>query len=259
MKQQNDVSTVHRRSKILSMLDENDQVQVEELSKLFKVSSVTIRNDLTHLENKNLLFRTRGGAIKHRKVALDLALSAKARKNLEQKQKIGAKAVDLIQEGDTIILDSGTTTLEIAKRLDKFQELTVITNALHIGIEVAGIPQINLIMPGGICRSKSFSLIGSQTERNLRDFYCDKVFLGVDGFDSTYGITTPSASEAFVNRVMMEISCESVVVTDASKFGKRSLAFISPLNKIQKVITDSSISEQDKQNILSQNIELVIV
>lgn len=258
MESQPTISTADRRSQIITLLDTNGQVDVQQLSDLFKVSCVTIRNDLAYLENKNLLYRTRGGAIRQTKIAIDLALSEKARKNQEQKRKISLKAIELIHEGDTIILDSGTTTMEIARQLKNFQSLTVITNALPIATELAGHQGIEIIMPGGVLREKSFSLVGSQAERNLRDFYCDKLFLGVDGIDTTAGVYTPSVAEAQVNRIMVEIAREAIVVTDSSKFGKRSLAFIVPLDKIQRVITDEGIPEKDKQNLLAQNIEVII-
>ncbi len=254
----NEVSTSNRRAKIVAQLEEQGQVQVSELSEFFKVSPVTIRNDLAYLEKKNILYRARGGAIKQMKVAMDLALSEKARRQSEQKKRIGLKAIDLIHEGDTIILDSGTTTMEIAKQLKKFHNLTVITHALNIAIELTGAPGIEVIMPGGQIRAKSFSLIGSQAERNLRDYFCDKLFLGVDGFDTIYGVSTPCVSEAQLNRVMVEIARETIVVTDSTKFGKRSLAFIVPLSEIDRVITDDGISEEDKQNLLNQKIEVII-
>jgi DeoR family transcriptional regulator of aga operon len=258
IKDQIEISTMDRRSQIVDKLNKHGTVSVQELSELFKVSGVTIRNDFAYLENKNLLYRTHGGAIKHTKVALDLAWTEKAQKNSEQKKRIGQNAAKLIQDGDTIILDSGTTTTEIARHLNGFQNFTVITHALNIASELVGLAGINIIVPGGIFRKNDFSLVGSQTEQNLRDYYADKLFLGVSGFDSTYGISTPSVSETRLNRVMMEIAQEVIVVADSSKFGKRCLAFISAIDKINKVVTDDEISEKDKQNLLAQNIELII-
>ena len=255
---QQEISTVDRRSKILELLNDNGQVIVQELSDKFKVSGVTIRNDLAFLEAKNLIHRTRGGAIKQTKVAMDLAWNEKTRKFSEQKKRIGKKAVELIQDGDTIILDSGTTTTEIAKRLNSFKNLTVITHALNIATELAGNKGIQIIMPGGILRENDFSLIGSLAEQNLRDYFCDKLFLGVSGFDTLYGISTPSVSETRLNRVMIEIARETIVVTDSSKFGKRCLAFIMAVDKIQQVVTDDGILEKDRQNLLRQNVDLII-
>jgi DeoR family transcriptional regulator, aga operon transcriptional repressor len=254
----NDVSTTDRRAQIISLLGEQGRVDVKTLSTMFTVSEVTIRNDLAYLEDKELLYRTRGGAIKQTKVAMDLALSEKARKNSEQKKKIAVKAIEFIQEGDTIILDSGTTTMEIAKLLKQYKNLTIITHALNIASELAGIESIEIIMPGGILRGKSFSLVGSQAEKNLQDYYCDKLFLGADGFDTTFGISTPNVSEAQINRVMVNIANEVIVVADSSKFGNRSLASIIPIASINRVITDNKIHEKDKKKLLNQNIEIII-
>ncbi|NQT23810.1 DeoR/GlpR transcriptional regulator [candidate division KSB1 bacterium] len=253
------ISTTDRRSKIIAQLDATGRVGVQELSDLFKVSSVTIRNDLTFLENKNLLYRTRGGAIKQTKVAIDLALSEKAKKNSEMKKRIGVKAASFIQDGDTIILDSGTTTMEIAKQLKQFKNLVVITHALNIASELAGSDGIDIIMPGGMLREKSFSLVGPMAEKNLKEYYCDRLFLAVDGFDTKYGISTPCVSEAQLNRVMAEIAREVIVVADSSKFGKRSFAHILPVSKIDKVITDDGLDELERKKLENQNIEFIVV
>jgi len=252
------ISTTDRRAQIISALEEKGVVQVQELSELYRVSQVTIRNDLAYLEGKNVLLRTRGGAIKHNKIALDLAISEKARRNFEQKRRIGKKAAELIHDGDTIIIDSGTTTLEIAKRINNFSHLTVITHALNIALELAKVENIEIIMPGGTLRSNSFSLVGSKAEQNLKEYYTDRFFLGVDGFDTTTGIYTPIVSEAQINRVMGEITREIIVVADSSKFGKRSLAYILPVSKIHTVITDDGLSKEDKTKLISQNIKLII-
>ena len=258
MNENREISIADRRSQIITKLDEAGQVQVNQLSDLFKVSPVTIRNDLAYLEKRDFLYRTRGGAIKQTKVAMDLALSEKTRKNSEQKKKIAIKAVEMIQDGDTIILDSGTTTMEIAKIMRDFQNLTVITHALNVATELAVLKGVEIIMPGGILRSTSFSLVGSQAEQNLKNYYCDRLFLGVDGFDTSYGISTPCVSEAQLNRVMAEIAHEIIVVTDSTKFGRRSFAHILPVAAIDKVITDDGISEKDRQALVAQHVDVIV-
>ena len=259
MEVENELTTTERRSHIITQLEEKGQVAVDALSRTFQVSQVTIRNDLAYLEDKNLIYRTRGGAIKRPKVAADSALAVKSGKNAEQKRRIALKAVELVQNGDTIILDSGTTTMEIARNLKEFKNLTVITHALNIATELARVAGIEVIMPGGIVRGKSFSLVGSQAEQNLRDYYCDKLFLGVDGFETTLGVTTPCVSEAQLNRVMVEIAQQTIVVADSTKFGRKSFAFIIPVSRINAVITDIGISETDRQNLVSQNVVLYTV
>ncbi len=250
--------TVQRRAKILELIESEGQVQVLRLSKMFRVSTVTIRNDLDHLEKKNLLIRTRGGAIRPQRVGIDFKLNEKAQKHFKEKQAIGRKAAELIQDGDTIILDSGTTTMEIAKNLGNFKNLTVITNALNIAQQLADFTNIRVLVPGGILRKNALSLVGPMAETAIRNYFCDKLFLGVDGIDAQYGISTPNVEEAYLNRIMIDISREVFVVTDSSKFNKRSFALIAPMAKVNGVITDAHIPEAEKERIEKQGIQVII-
>jgi DeoR family transcriptional regulator of aga operon len=241
-------STLNRRVKILNLIEEQDHIQIVKLSKLFNVSEVTIRNDLSHLEQKGLLIRTRGGAIKQQRVGLDFRLSEKASQHYAEKQRIGKKAREFVNNGDTIILDSGTTTLEIGKNLADFEELTVITNAINI----AG-------HPGGFLRENSLSLVGTTAEDSLKNFYCDKVFMGVDGIDTSYGISTPNIEEAHFNRVMIEVANELIVVADSSKFYRRSFAFIAPISSISTLITDKNIPGEESNKLQTAGVKVITV
>ncbi len=251
--------TVQRRARILEMLEKEGQVQVEQLRQAFNVSAVTIRNDLAHLEKKNLLIRTRGGAIRPQRVAVDFKLTEKAQKHFKEKQVIGRKAAELIQDGDTIILDSGTTTLEIAKNLAHFNELTVITNAINIAHLLANYQNIRVIVPGGILRKNALSLVGPMAEQAIQNYYCDKLFLGVDGIEADFGISTPNIEEAYLNRIMISISREVFVVTDSSKFNKRSFAFIAPMSNIHYVITDKNIPQEEKAKLEKAGVQVICV
>lgn len=252
-------STVERRKKILNMLEMNGQVFVHELSELFDVSEVTIRNDLELFESKGLLIRSRGGAmIVENTVGMDFRLSDKDKINYPEKIRIGKKASELINSGETIILDSGTTTMEIAKNLSPNISLNVITNALNIANELVKGSNINIIVPGGTLRKNSHSLVGPLAEKSMRHFYVDKVFLGVDGFDVHEGAFTPNIEEASLNQIMIEIAKEVILVADSSKFKRRSLAFICPPNKIDIVITDDKLSPEDKKWLHDQDIQLII-
>ncbi len=253
-------STVSRRAEIMKMIENQRQVDVHQLSRHFKVSEVTIRNDLSQLEQKNMLMRTRGGAIQRQAhVGIDFALSEKLKKNYSEKQRIGRKAASLIQEQDTIILDSGTTTLEIAKNLKRFNDLIVITNSIHIAGQIVGIKNIKVIIPGGFLRENSLSLVGSPAEESFRNYYCDKLFLDVDGISAALGISTPNVEEAHLNRVMIEIARQTIVVTDSSKFSKRSFAGIAPVSKIDILITDSGIPDDERVRIEEAGVQLLIV
>jgi len=252
-------STVFRRAGILEKIRKAGKVQVDRLSTEFRVSEVTIRNDLTQLEKKGLLIRTRGGAIFRERVGLDYDISEKQKKNYHLKERIGERSAKYISDGDAIFLDSGSTTMEIAKRLNGFSRLTVITNALPIAGLLARNQNIRIIVPGGYLRENSFSLVGALAEQNTAGFYCDKLFLGVDGFDSRYGLSTPNPEEAQLNRAMIEHARETIVVTDSSKFLKRSLALIAPVTKIHTVITDRGIPAQEKDFLTESGIQCLLV
>ena len=253
-------ATVERRMAIMNMLSDNTEIYVHELSKKFGVSEVTIRNDLNNLEKKRILIRARGGAMKlESAVSYDRWLWEKDKINFQEKQKIGKAAAALIMESDTVIVDSGTTTLEVVKNISpKISNLTIITNALNIANQVALNQSINLIIPGGNLKKNSLSLIGSLAEKSLRNFYVDKVFIGVDGFDAHYGISTPNIDEANLNQIMIEISKEVIVVADSTKFLRRSLAFICKTDRINTVVTDDGISDEDKKALENAGVKVII-
>ena len=253
-------STVSRRIKLIEKLKSNGKVDVKELSTALGVTGVTIRNDLEQLEKKNILIRARGGAIKieqnnHNE---DYPLSDKQKKNLVEKREIGKKASELITSGNTIILDSGSTIHELAKNLKNFEELTVITNALNVATLLAEYKNVNVIVPGGSLKKNSLSLFGIIAEKGFKDFFCDKLFLGVDGFDLDFGISTPSPEEAHLNQIMIEISKEVIVLADSSKFERRGFAFIAPINKINTVITDKGILPEQKKKLETMGVRVIV-
>jgi DeoR family transcriptional regulator of aga operon len=254
----NQILTIDRRVKILDLVNSQGQVAVNDLSKRFNVSEVTIRNDLSHLEKKGFLIKSRGGGLKTQRVGIDQQLNEKAKINSKEKLAIGKKAVEIIKDDDTIIIDSGTTTAEIAKNLGGIKNLTVITNALNVASQLIR-DEIKVILLGGILRKLSLSLIGSIAENSIKNFYCDKCFIGVDGIDSQFGIFTPNPEEAHLNKMMIESSKEVIVVTDSSKFKRRSFAFIAPMFKVNIVITDSNIPEDELKDLQSLGIKVILV
>jgi DeoR family transcriptional regulator, aga operon transcriptional repressor len=259
MKTRKRSSTVERRKSILSQINELGQVLVHELSNEFSVSEVTIRNDLEQLEKKNLLIRARGGAIKaERGVGIDYRLSEKDKLNSDEKARIGRRAAQLIKEHDTIIIDSGTTTIEIAKNLGHLNDLTVISNAINIISQLIQLKNLNLIIPGGYLRKNSLSLVGPLAEKNLQNLYVDKVFIGVDGFDTKHGIYTPNIEEAYFNEIMIKIAKEVIVVCDSSKFHRRSLAYICGIDKLHTVITDNGIPDEDRKRLEDAGITVLV-
>jgi DeoR family transcriptional regulator of aga operon len=255
----NERFTVSRRKKILEHAKEKGEVLVSRLSKEFNVSEVTIRNDLEYLERKNLLLRARGGAIHtENHVGIDQRIAEKNKLHANEKAAIGKKAASLINDGDTIIIDSGTTTAEIVKHINNIKQLNIITNALNITNLLIGYPNVNVIIPGGYLRQNAMSLVGPLAEKNLRNFFVDKVFLSTDGFDTRQGIFTPNIDEAHLNGIMIEITKEVILVTDSSKFKRKSLALICGLDKITKVVTDKNIPSDDKKRLEDAGVEVLI-
>ena len=250
-----------RRSAILNMLHTESRVYVTALAETFGVSEVSIRKDLALLEERQLLVRTKGGAIAlHQSdVYDDLSISRKQRLHAREKQLIGEYAASLIKDGDTIILDSGTTTMEVAKHLDGIRNLTAITNAQDIAITLNNYNRFTVIVLGGTMRSVSHSTVGMPGEASLRGMYCDKLFLGVDSISIKDGLSTPSLEEASLNQAMIEAAGEVIAIFDSSKFGRRTFAHIASLDRINRIITDNHIAPEFKEFLENSPIKLHIV
>jgi DeoR family transcriptional regulator of aga operon len=248
-----------RRRAILDLLSRQGRVLVTELSRHFETSQVTIRKDLEVLHAHGMVHRTHGGALPSRDGALeDPTLREKEKLHRREKLRIADSAASMVKEGQVIILDSGTTTTAIARALRSFQNLTIITNAVNIAAELAG-TAVEVILTGGTLRKNSFSLVGPIAEETLRRLNADLLFLGVDGFDVHYGLSTPNLPEAKVNRVMVEVAKRTVAVCDSSKFGRRSLSLIVPTSALQEVITDRGAPKSDLRVLKQARIEVTLV
>ncbi len=246
-----------RLEQIMALLEKENRLVTNELPEILNTTSVTIRKDLIILEKRGLLKRTHGGAIKVKKQLYPgLALNEKEKINLEEKMRIVRQATKLIAEGDTIILDSGSTTSLLAKEIKHFQQLTVITNAMNIANELIN-TSIDVILIGGSLIKDTSTLVGPLADDSLRKISADKLFMGVDGIDFEIGLTTPNINEAKTSRVMMEISGETIVVVDSSKFGRRSLGVISKVKEIHKIITTKKLSESEIKKLKTDGIELI--
>lgn len=247
-----------RRNAILDILSQHHRILVSELSTRFSTSPVTIRKDLEILEHRGTLHRVHGGAIVANPSVLDLALTDKERLNTREKERIAQAALLLIDEGDVIILDSGSTTMAIARQLKSRKGITVITNAVNIASELAG-SENEVILIGGTVREKSFSLVGPLSEEAIARLTADKLFLGVDGINFEYGFTTPNLLEANINRLMVRAATQVIVTADFSKFGRKSMGVIAGLAEAHKIITDDRIGATDLQRLRGLGIEVIIV
>jgi len=248
-----------RQRAILDLLRRDGRVLVVDLARHFHTSQVTIRKDLEILHAKGQVHRTHGGALPARDGALeDLSLREKEKLHRKEKLQIASAAARMVSEGQVVVLDSGTTTTAIARALRNFQNLTVITNAANIAAELSG-SVLEVILTGGSLRKNSFSLVGPLAEETLHKLHADILFLGVDGFDVQYGLSTPNLLEAKVNRAMIEISKVVVAVCDSSKFGKRSLSLIASTSSLQHVITDAGIPQADLNALKKSGVQITVV
>ncbi|PSW22169.1 DeoR/GlpR transcriptional regulator [Photobacterium sanctipauli] len=252
-------SAVERRMEIVNVVNREGKARVEDLAAQFDVSSVTIRSDLSFLEKNGYVVRSHGAAIPNTGVIAELTVQEKRRQNAGIKSLIGQAAAKLIENGDTVILDSGTTTREIATSVKSLEDVVVMTNGLDVAMELASAPGVEVLMSGGVLRKNALSFSGSQAESSLKNYRFDKVFLGVDGFDLRAGITTHNEQEASLNRLMCEISEQVIAVADSSKFGKRSCHMIREFGNIDILVTDSDIPEDYLQGLREMKVDVIIV
>ncbi len=251
-------NTLSRRSKIIEILNKTNVISVNEISKMFLISEVSVRNDFTFLEKKGFLIKTRGGAIRKQPSNFDLNLNQRLKHNFNQKQKIGKRAIEFIGDGSTVIMDSGSTTIEVANNLEGKKNIKLITNSLPIAEIVADNNQIEVIIAGGTLRPEMRSLIGPITEKTILNYYCDVAIVGADGIDPDVGFYTKLESEASLVQTMIKVSRKTIVVTDSSKFGKKRFVKIADISEVDIIITDNNISPLDAQKIISQGVEIVI-
>ena len=247
-----------RRDQIFRLLQEDGAAKVTKLAKLFKVSEVTIRQDLEKLEADGLLIREHGGAYLKTVEDQVRSLTLSNTDNMDLKAIIGKKAASLIENGETIILDSGSTTTEIAKNLKGRKNLTIITNALNIGLMLGPEPGIEVMMTGGEFKAPTLSLTGQKAADFLEDIHVDKLFLATAGISLKSGLTYPSISDLVVKKAMIDAADIVYLVADSTKIGKSSLASLGALSLINYLITDASIKEEDKQLFISHDIEFII-
>ncbi len=248
-----------RREKILELLKEDGSAKVANLAKLFKVTEVTIRQDLEKLEKEDLIIKEHGGAyIKNvENQVRNFALANQD--NLEKKEVIAEKCLEYIRNGDSIILDSGSTTTEIAKKLrGANRNLTVITNALNIALLLGAEPGIEVIMTGGEFKPPTLSLTGQKAADFFRGINVQKLFLATAGLSLKAGLTYPSISDLVVKKAMIDAADTTYLVADSTKVGKSAFASLGALSLIDYIITDGGIEEKHKQLFKDHEIELII-
>jgi DeoR family transcriptional regulator, aga operon transcriptional repressor len=249
-----------RRRRICDLVREHGRVTVEELSKRFDTSVVTIRLDLAALEAAGALTRARGGALARREED-DLPIVIKQTLHHAEKARIGKAAAAMIKDGETIILDSGTTTAEIARQIRTLglKSINVITNALNIAMLLSDVPAVRLIMLGGVLRQESNSLSGYMAENAIEHLQADRLFLGADGLDPEVGVMTPHLAEAQLNAKMIQISRQVVAVADSSKLLRRNVSVIAKVDRLHILISDTAARADVVEDLRRRGVDVRLV
>jgi DeoR family transcriptional regulator of aga operon len=251
-------SIAQRHKYILDTLQKEGFLKVTDVANSLSVTTATIRNDLKYLEEKKLLFRTHGSASAINPHTIDLNLTEKEKMKINEKTKIAQAAYKLIEKNDSIIVGAGSTVFALAKQINPIDQLTIVTASLKVAILLNELANTNVIQLGGTIRKNSVSVIGDYTLRFFDDITCSKVFLGVDGIDSEFGITNSNIEEAQLNKRMIDASLKTIILADSSKFGKRGFGRICSLDRVDIIVTDPGITDSMKKIIENAGIRLVI-
>lgn len=247
-----------RYSIILNMLMQHDSILVTELAECLNVSSVTIRKDLTELEKAKKLYRNHGKAILINPYINNRNVNEKEKLYPEEKSNIGREAAALITRDDSILIASGTSVHALARQISPINKLTVITASLQVSEILSENEDIDIIQLGGILRHSSLSVVGKSAENILSQFSCSKLFLGVDGIDLDFGITTTDVREADLNKAMIHAAQKTIVLTDSSKFGRRGFSKIADMDDIDLIITDPDVQPSVVKRLEEMGIEICI-
>ena len=248
--------TKQRRHTIMQLLQEQGEVSVEQLVQLFDISEVTIRKDLSALETSGFLLRKYGGAILMPKEIIDENENDELTK---RKFVIAKAAAERIRDHNRIIVDSGSTTATLIKQLNLKQGLVVMTNSLSVATELRALEnEPTLLMTGGTWDTRSESFQGKVAEQVLRSYDFDQLFIGADGIDLARGSTTFNELVG-LSQVMAEVSREVVVMVESQKIGRKMPNLELTWQQIDVLITDTGLSEQDKQAILAHGVEVICV
>ncbi|CAI8779117.1 MULTISPECIES: DeoR family transcriptional regulator [Kosakonia] len=255
------IGTSERREQIIQRLRQQGSVQVNDLSTLFGVSTVTIRNDLAFLEKQGIAVRAYGGALicDGNAPATEPSVEDKSALNTGLKRGIALAAADMIKPGHRVILDSGTTTYEIARMMKQHQDVIVMTNGMNVANALLDAEGVELLMTGGHLRRQSQSFYGDQAEQSLQNYHFDILFLGVDAIDLERGVSTHNEDEARLNRRMCEVAERIIVVTDSSKFNRLSLHKIIDTQRIDMIITDEGIPVESLHGLQKSGIDVLLV
>jgi DeoR/GlpR family transcriptional regulator of sugar metabolism len=247
-----------RRQKILDLLREEGSVRVSQLAQMFNVSEPTIRQDLKQLEKDGAITREHGGAFLKDIPHQVRTLSLQHTENMDKKAAIGKRAAELIDNGDSIILDSGTTVTEIAKHLYEKHDLKIVTDSLNIALLVGVRYDFDVMVTGGEFKAPTLSLTGEKASVFFDDIHVSKLFLATGGFSVTSGLTYPGLSDIPVKKAMIASADKVILAADSTKIGVTSFASLGGIELIDVLVTDTGISDEIRARLESKDIEVIV-
>ncbi len=248
-----------RLENILCYLRINKFATVDELSQQMDVSTMTIRRDLNSLCEKGYIERCHGGAQMPQKLAPETDYSVKKERNQEEKRRIAKRALAFIGENDTVYLDSGTTTFELAKLLCTFPKpVSVVTNDLNIALLLADSP-VDVTVTGGNVQKKTQSIMGRASEEFLKQFRFSRAFLGGTSVDYDFNLFSPSYEKAFLKKMILELSAQSYLLVDSSKFFSQSMCLVTGFDRFTGVVTDRKFNEEEQKKLKELGAKVIIV
>jgi DeoR/GlpR family transcriptional regulator of sugar metabolism len=250
---------LERRNVIIEYLEEHESATVEELAKRLDVTPMTIRRDLQYLEDTNVETRTFGGAVLKSRLTTEVPYKDKSISQKKEKDRISEYAAALVQNGQIVLLDAGTTCMEIAKKLKAKNDLTIITTDVMIAAYLSSTSDFKILCTGGYVQNSTGTCIGAKATEFLRDINVDISFIGASSVDIERGMSTPTFEKSEVKLQMIKSTEKSVLVTDSSKFGKRSFSKVCDLNEFDLIITDSNIKNELIEKLKAQEINIKIV
>jgi len=251
--------TEERQRAIVAFLRSKKQIFVDDLCKMYGVSSVTIRSDLSALEKKGYLTRTHGGAILNRGASYEMTTNEKRNLHIEEKNRIGEYAASLIQDGDSIVLDCGTTSMCLAEYLGDKKDLTVVTNDLKIAAFLEDFANTTTIIIGGKTRKGHYCSIGSIANQTINSLRVDKSFIVTNAVDDRFNLSTPDTEQSAIKRSMLNIGKEKILLCDSSKFNSFSLSNFATLKEFDIVVTDKNLNPDTLNEIKNLNIRIELV
>jgi DeoR family transcriptional regulator, aga operon transcriptional repressor len=253
------ISNTERQQQIVQIVERQQRINIADICQLFNVSEATARRDLETLTEQGRLERVHGGAIPLQNTPPELPILQRGIEEVIAKRRIGQAAAELVQDGETVFLGSGTTVLEVARALRFRKKLTVITNSLPVVNLFAGLDNIEVICLGGMLRPSELSFIGHVTEQALAEFRADKVIIGIHAISLEHGLTNDYLAETMTDRSIIQLGPKVIVVADHTKFGRISTVFVAPVEKIHTIITDNQVDPDYLDLIKSRNVETIIV